>query len=86
MPGLIRLSAGFMYLLIYQIGSGYISDDLIQSKDFADFRLVTQYFLLGLWGRIALYKYIACWLVTEGACIVIGKQSQTHFTSLFLNL
>lgn len=71
---------------MYQIGSTYITDDLVQSKDFADFRLWNQYIILGLWGRIALYKYIACWLVTEGACIVIGKANIIFKISFFSGL
>ncbi|CAJ0932026.1 unnamed protein product [Ranitomeya imitator] len=25
-----------------------------------------------IWGKITLYKYVTCWLVTEGVCILSG--------------
>lgn len=27
---------------------------------------------VGCYGKIMLYKYVSCWIVTEGACIVSG--------------
>jgi hypothetical protein len=27
---------------------------------------------IGIWGKITLYKYISCWLISEGVCIVAG--------------
>lgn len=27
---------------------------------------------LGIWGKITLYKYISCWLISEGVCIIAG--------------
>lgn len=71
--GFLRGLLGAMYLTIYLLGSAYVSDDYILSSEFTDASLWKRFVLLGLWGRIALYKYICCWLLAEGACIVSGR-------------
>lgn len=73
------MSLGLLYLLIFQVGGIYITDDLILSKEFTEFCWFKQYTLLGLWGRFALYKYIACWLLAEGSLIVMGKKMMFQY-------
>ena len=38
-----------------------------------DLALWKRLLLLGLWAKITFYKYISCWLLTEGACTVFGE-------------
>lgn len=45
----------------------FVSSVLLQELPFWK-----QCLTLGVWGRITLYKYISCWLMSEGVCIVAG--------------
>ncbi|KAK5638729.1 hypothetical protein RI129_013024 [Pyrocoelia pectoralis] len=67
-----RLFLGIMFLSIFLILSQFTSDDYIMSQDFRNRNVFMRYFELGVWGRFTLYKYISCWLLTEGACILFG--------------
>lgn len=67
-----RLFLGILFLSIFLILSQFTSDDYIMSQDFRNRNVVMRYFELGVWGRFTLYKYISCWLLTEGACILFG--------------
>jgi hypothetical protein len=40
---------------------------------FQEHSFIMKHVILGLWGRLTLYKYISCWLITEGVCIMSGK-------------
>ncbi|XP_046432048.1 lysophospholipid acyltransferase 5 [Neodiprion fabricii] len=71
-PGFLRALAGFGYIIVFQLGSMYVSDDYIVDSSFSNESFWKRWFLLGLWGRVNLYKYISCWLITEGVCIVFG--------------
>lgn len=72
MASLFRFGQGLLYLSIFQMLSFYVSDDLLISDDFAQMCIFKKLILMGLWGRYTLYKYISCWLLTEGACIMFG--------------
>lgn len=63
---------GVLYLGIFQVVGIYINDDLMISPQFYDTPLWRRLLVLGFWGRISLYKYISCWLLTEGVCILFG--------------
>lgn len=69
-----RALTGFAYLLVNMIGSSYVPDDYFISPNFVkDNNIFTRVFLLGLWARCTLYKYISCWMLTEGSAIHFGK-------------
>ncbi|KAK6638461.1 hypothetical protein RUM43_006728 [Polyplax serrata] len=67
-----RLCLGIMYLSIYQLGSMYLSDDYITSEEYSCLSMWKKVLFFGIWGRVNLYKYISCWLITEGSCIIMG--------------
>lgn len=71
--GLKRGGIGLIYLIINQIGSSTIPDDYLLSEDFASRSIMYRWIIVGLWGKITLYKYIACWLLSEGAATCFGK-------------
>lgn len=50
-----------------------MNDDYLLSDNYASQGFFRKCILLGLWGRFTLYKYITCWLLTEGACILFGE-------------
>ncbi|XP_028131900.1 lysophospholipid acyltransferase 5 [Diabrotica virgifera virgifera] len=67
-----RGATGVAYLTIFQTIGSFVSDDYMLSDEFAQTCFFKRMLLLGLWGRYTLYKYISCWLLTEGACILFG--------------
>lgn len=72
--GLLRGAIGLIYMAVNVIGSGYFPDSYLISNEFTTHHgIFARWFILGLWGRITLYKYIACWLLTEGSAICFGK-------------
>ena len=68
-----RFALGVMYLCIYQVIGTYITDDYMISDEYVERSYLKRLFLLGVWGRITLYKYMSCWLFSEGACILFGE-------------
>lgn len=66
--GLIRAFVGFIYVAIFQIGTLYVSDQYLFEPSFQKLNLIKKCLLIGVWGRINLYKYVSVWLITEGVC------------------
>ncbi|XP_076183758.1 lysophosphatidylcholine acyltransferase 3 protein nessy isoform X2 [Ptiloglossa arizonensis] len=71
-PGITRMCVGFIYLVLFQLGSLYISNEYILSLEFRKQPFLKRLLFIGFWGHISLYKYIFCWLLTEGICIIFG--------------
>lgn len=71
-PGLVRAGLGLFYLALYQVASNFISDAVITSETFYENTFIIRIILLSLWAKISLYKYISCWLLTEGVCTMSG--------------
>ncbi|XP_033221130.1 lysophospholipid acyltransferase 5-like [Belonocnema kinseyi] len=71
-PGILRTSLGFIYVGIYHLGSQYFPEKYLLSHAFDKLNFVQRCFVIGIWGRINLYKYISCWLMTEGVCTAFG--------------
>ncbi|XP_012263118.2 lysophospholipid acyltransferase 5 [Athalia rosae] len=71
-PGLLRALAGLGYIIAYQVGTMYVSDEYILDPEFSKVNYFKRWFLLGIWGRVNLYKYISCWLISEGVCMAFG--------------
>lgn len=70
--GLQRGCIGLFYLLMNQIGSAMIPDQYLLSSDYELSSLFYKWLILGLWGKITLYKYISCWLLSEGVATCFG--------------
>ncbi|XP_066996783.2 lysophospholipid acyltransferase 5 isoform X1 [Anabrus simplex] len=67
-----RGSLGFVYLGIYQLGTSFLPDSYLLSQTYDILPFWKKCIFLGLWGKITLYKYISCWLISEGVCISTG--------------
>lgn len=68
-----RAAVGFIYLIVNVAVSGYLPDTYIYSEEFsANHNVLIRIFLLGIWSRITLYKYISIWLLTESVAICFG--------------
>ncbi|XP_076360930.1 lysophospholipid acyltransferase 5-like isoform X1 [Tachypleus tridentatus] len=72
LPALSRLALGLFILGIFQIGTLFIPEQYILSISFEQEVFWKKMLLMALWGKIVLYKYIACWLLSEGSCTMIG--------------
>ncbi|ALC45161.1 nes [Drosophila busckii] len=70
--GLKRLSMGVLYLAICQVGLMILPDTYFLTPEYADRPFILRIFYLGFWAKFSLYKYISCWLLTEGALMSIG--------------
>lgn len=71
--GLTRGAIGLAYLIVHQVGVMFVYDDYILSEEYANSAYIYKLVMLGLWGRVALYKYISCWLLAEGVASCFGK-------------
>lgn len=71
-PGLIRIAIGFTYVGLYQLGTTYVSDQYLLEPSFEESNIFKRLLIIGVWGHILLYKYISCWLITEGVCTAFG--------------
>uniref|UniRef100_A0A493T1F6 Lysophospholipid acyltransferase 5 n=1 Tax=Anas platyrhynchos platyrhynchos TaxID=8840 RepID=A0A493T1F6_ANAPP len=71
-PALKRLSLGLFFLVTYTLSSQYISDEYLISDDYMEKPFWFRCGYILIWGKIILYKYVTCWLVTEGVCILVG--------------
>uniref|UniRef100_A0A663F1T5 Lysophospholipid acyltransferase 5 n=1 Tax=Aquila chrysaetos chrysaetos TaxID=223781 RepID=A0A663F1T5_AQUCH len=71
-PALKRLSLGLLFLVTYTLSSLYVSDEYLISDDYMEKPFWFRCGYILIWGKIILYKYVTCWLVTEGVCILVG--------------
>lgn len=72
--GVKRAAIGFWYLIVYAAGSEFVNENYVISNEFsANHGILMRMLLLGLWIRLIMYKYVACWLFTEGAATCFGK-------------
>lgn len=71
--GFRRFLTGVFYLAVYQVLCFIVPDNYFLTPEFADKNLLYKMFLVCIWGRCTLYKYISCWILSEGAAICCGK-------------
>ncbi|XP_013391427.1 lysophospholipid acyltransferase 5 [Lingula anatina] len=71
-PGMRRLSLGVVYIAVYQVGHQFFPGLYMVGDEFASLHLWQKLLYIGIWGKFALYKYIAVWMIVEGACILTG--------------
>ncbi|ESO10721.1 hypothetical protein HELRODRAFT_167215 [Helobdella robusta] len=72
-PSVHRLMIGMLYAVIYQLTNPYLPDSALTSKELLDSSsFLYKCFFITLWSKFMLYKYIGVWLISEGACILMG--------------
>nr|XP_024112765.2 lysophospholipid acyltransferase 5 isoform X1 [Pongo abelii] len=71
-PALKRLSLGLFYLVGYTLLSPHITEDYLLTEDYDNHPFWFRCMYMLIWGKFVLYKYVTCWLVTEGVCILTG--------------
>lgn len=70
--GMKRFALGCLYLGMFQIGTIFFQDSFLLTTIFHESSFLYKCFFLAVWGKITLYKYISCWLMAEGGCIITG--------------
>ncbi|XP_013772014.1 lysophospholipid acyltransferase 5-like isoform X1 [Limulus polyphemus] len=72
LPALSRLALGLIILGVFQIGTLFIPEQYILTISFEQEVFWKKMLIMTLWGKIVLYKYVACWLLSEGSCTMTG--------------
>ncbi|XP_028394037.1 lysophospholipid acyltransferase 5-like [Dendronephthya gigantea] len=70
--GLLRLAAGIVYLTFHALIEPSFNNAYLVSKEFETLSLIKKFAYITVWGRAALCKYLAVWLIAEGSCIMSG--------------
>ncbi|XP_063291324.1 lysophospholipid acyltransferase 5 isoform X2 [Pelobates fuscus] len=71
-PAMERLCLGLCTLTIYTVFGPYLPDSYFLSEEYANQPFWYRCVYMTIWGKVMLYKYVTCWLVTEGVCILCG--------------
>lgn len=71
-PALMRMGLGLLCLLFSQLGSLWLDEKYMLSDEYMTHNLAGRYLFMGLWQVVTLHKYVACWLLAEGSCIMAG--------------
>ncbi|GAA6229262.1 lysophospholipid acyltransferase 5 [Lates japonicus] len=71
-PAMKRFAAGFVCVVIYTIFSPYYPDNYFLTDEFEAQPFWYRCMFMLLWVKIILYKYVSCWLIAEGVCILSG--------------
>ncbi|XP_047453786.1 lysophospholipid acyltransferase 5 isoform X1 [Mugil cephalus] len=71
-PALKRFSLGFLCLVIYAIFSPYYPDSYYLTDEYEAQPFWYRCVFILLWAKVILYKYVSCWVIAEGVCILSG--------------
>uniref|UniRef100_A0A2R5LM33 Lysophospholipid acyltransferase 5 n=1 Tax=Ornithodoros turicata TaxID=34597 RepID=A0A2R5LM33_9ACAR len=71
-PALLRLALGLLVLAFNLFGSKYYDDKYMLSDQFLQYNFLMRFLHMGVWQIITLHKYVSCWLLAEGSCIMAG--------------
>uniref|UniRef100_UPI00358EF7CF lysophospholipid acyltransferase 5 isoform X2 n=1 Tax=Myxine glutinosa TaxID=7769 RepID=UPI00358EF7CF len=71
-PALKRLTLGMLYITVFAIASVRFPDNYLLSSDYQEQPFWFRCMYIALWGKFALCKYVSCWLIAEGVCILTG--------------
>lgn len=72
MPSLGRYVAGTFFAVIHQWGNLWIPGSYFNTPAFLELPLLWKFIWCVVWFRLIMARYVACWLYTEGAAILIG--------------
>ncbi|CRL05936.1 CLUMA_CG018931, isoform A [Clunio marinus] len=70
--GFKRFLTGAFYLGFYQFLTFVVPDGYFMTPEFENTNFFYKLLLVSIWGRCTLYKYISCWILSEGAAICCG--------------
>ncbi|XP_066539044.1 lysophospholipid acyltransferase 5 isoform X1 [Hoplias malabaricus] len=71
-PALKRFCLGLFFLVIFTICGPYYPDSYYLTDEYEAQPFWYRCIYILLWAKVNLYKYVTCWLITEGVCILSG--------------
>ncbi|XP_062848788.1 lysophospholipid acyltransferase 5 [Trichomycterus rosablanca] len=71
-PAFQRFFLGLICLGIFTIFGPYYPDSYYLTDEFEAQPFWYRCVYILLWAKVNLYKYVSCWLITEGVCILTG--------------
>lgn len=71
-PAMKRFALGSLCLVIYAIFSPYYQDSYLLTDEFEVQPLWYRYVFIIIWAKLCLYKYVSCWVIAEGVCVLTG--------------
>ncbi|XP_068111367.1 lysophospholipid acyltransferase 5 [Hyperolius riggenbachi] len=72
LPAMKRLCLGLCTLTVYTVLGPHLPESYFLTEEYAMQPFWYRCFYMTVWGKVMLYKYVTCWLVTEGVCILSG--------------
>lgn len=80
--GFKRCITGVIYLGVYQALTFIVPDGYFLTQQFNDTSYMYKLLMVSIWGRCTLYKYISCWILSEGAAICCGESNSILLSNL----
>ncbi|XP_008321008.1 lysophospholipid acyltransferase 5 [Cynoglossus semilaevis] len=71
-PALKRFTLGFFFLVIYTIFGPHYPDSYYLTDEYEAQPFWYRCVFILLWAKVILYKYVSCWVIAEGVCILTG--------------
>ncbi|XP_063054901.1 lysophospholipid acyltransferase 5 isoform X1 [Engraulis encrasicolus] len=71
-PAVKRLLLGLFCLTMFTIGAPHYPDTYYLTDEFEAQPFWYRCVFIILWAKFYLYKYVSCWLISEGVCILVG--------------
>ncbi|KAK2183141.1 hypothetical protein NP493_318g04061 [Ridgeia piscesae] len=71
-PALLRLLAALFYAFTCQVGLYYIPENYLLQPAFQELCYINKILVIALYSKVVLHKYLTCWLMAEGCCILVG--------------
>uniref|UniRef100_A0A8C5HQW5 Lysophospholipid acyltransferase 5 n=1 Tax=Gouania willdenowi TaxID=441366 RepID=A0A8C5HQW5_GOUWI len=71
-PAMKRFGLGLLCLVIYTIFSPYYPDSYYLTDEYEAQPFWYRCVFILLWAKVILYKYVSCWVIAEGVCILTG--------------
>lgn len=71
-PAMKRFGLGLLCLVIYTIFSPHYSDSYYLTDEYEAQPFWYRCVFILLWAKVILYKYVSCWVIAEGVCILSG--------------
>ncbi|KAM8826283.1 lysophospholipid acyltransferase 5 isoform 1-T1 [Synchiropus picturatus] len=71
-PAMKRFALGFVCLALFATFSPSFPDSYMLTEDYKAQPFWYRCVFILLWVKVILYKYVSCWVIAEGACILSG--------------
>ncbi|XP_031432195.1 lysophospholipid acyltransferase 5 isoform X2 [Clupea harengus] len=72
LPALKRFTLGLACLSVFTFAGPYYTDAYFLTDEFEAQPFWYRCVFILIWAKVNLYKYVSCWLISEGVCILVG--------------